>query len=369
MAGDGAFACVWRRRDVPTLFVAAGVAAAGVALSSAFSNGSGSALPRVSRAGGVLELRTTFRGKYASYFGSAREWYSPRSGLFRVQASIQGKTKVQVFDGRVWSSSYDGDVERQSGRPAMFRWLFVRSSPLAKPGFGLNAVDSFLGLNRSKQLHVVSPDGGHTLDAVASLGAAFGGSVRFRVVAVRRLTPAQARRTGLFKPPIGRLAKDLRESRAGTRPQFGEPGYWFGSRLGRARAVATLDSWRLEHAPGTSSADYMTVYRLPVSVASAVPSSSRVPAYPGLGDQPPSDVWVECHARTRGVTVPTGVGKRVSAVIKTGERAKVTTAVYTQGGRAGTQAVIVLRDAFCDVRGLVAPAAFRRALAAFGPVR
>jgi len=156
------------RRTVGALCVATALAATGgVGAVSACAGGTGSASPRASRAPGVFELRVTFRGKWGSYFGPAHEWYSPRTGVFRVHGSSQGKEYVQVFDGSAWTTRYEGRVERQAGRPAMFRWLFARLDPLSRPGAA--AVDSFLGLRRSKLLRVVSRDGGHVLDGEVKL--------------------------------------------------------------------------------------------------------------------------------------------------------------------------------------------------------
>jgi hypothetical protein len=194
------------RRTVGALCVATALAAAGaVGAVSACAGGTGSASPRASRAPGVFELRGTgsasprasrapgvfelrvaFRGKWGSYFGPAHEWYSPRTGVFRVQGSTQGKAYVQVFDGSAWTTRHEGRLERQAGRPAMFRWLFARPDPLSRPGAA--AVDSFLGQRRSKLLRVVSGDGGRVLDGEVKLEGSYGGLVRFRVRVVRRLT-------------------------------------------------------------------------------------------------------------------------------------------------------------------------------------
>jgi hypothetical protein len=273
---------------------------------------------------------------------------------------------MQVFDGSVWTTRYEGRVERQAGRPAMFRWLFARPDPLVRPGDA--AVASYLGLRRNKLLRVVSRDGGHVLDGELDLNGMSGGPVRFRVRVVRRLTFTEAKAKGLFVPPKGRLVKDLRESRAGTHPQFSEPAYWFGGHLGQARGAAALDSWRGDVIPSASAVVYTTVYRLPASVASPVAISSRVRTYPGLGEMPPSDIWVECYPRRPGVPVPSATGKREVAVVKSGERVTLTIVDYTKMKLAGVQAQIVLTDAYCRVEGLVPPAVFRRALAKFGPV-
>jgi hypothetical protein len=69
--------------------------------------------------------------------------------VFRVEGSSQGKAYAQVFDGSVWTTRYEGRVERQAGRPAMFRWVFARPDPLMRPGDA--AVASYLGLRRNKQ--------------------------------------------------------------------------------------------------------------------------------------------------------------------------------------------------------------------------
>jgi hypothetical protein len=359
------------RRYVGALCAATVLAAAGAgAAVSAYTGGTSSPSPRASRAPGVLELRVSFQGKWGSYFGPAHEWYSPYTGVFRVDGSSQGKTYTQVFDGSAWTSGYEGRLDRQAGRPAMFRWLFARPDLLGRPGVA--AVDSFLGLRHSKLLRVVSRDGGHSLDGDVKLEGTAGGPVRFRVRVIRRLTVAKAMENGLFAAPKGKLVKDLRESKAGTPPQFSEPAYWFGGHLGQARAVATLDDWRWpgDVAPGASFVRYVTIYRLPASVASSIDISTHLRAYPGLGNTPPSDIRVDCSPRRPGVPVPTAVGKHEEAVVKNGERVSLTIAGYTTYKKlAGVQAQIVLGDSFCEVQGLVSPAVFRGALKEFGPVK
>ena len=171
------------RRHPVRAVIAGGIAAAGicVGIASALTGGTEGSLTRASRSGEVLEMFASFQGKWGSYFGRSHEWYAPRSGVFRVEGSVQGRSQAQVFDGSSWWSEYEGRVERQSGPPAMFRWLFDRSRPLfAKPGLGTAAVDSLLGRRRSKLLVVRSRDGGRVIEGEFKLDGLAQGPARFR---------------------------------------------------------------------------------------------------------------------------------------------------------------------------------------------
>ena len=314
----------------------------------------------ISATGNVLELRVEFQGKDRTYFGKSHEWYSPATGAFRVERRLQGKEGLQVFDGSVWTQRYEDELERQTGRPAMFRWIFSRPDPLGRPGVA--AVDVALGLRHSRFLQVRRH--GRSLDGELQLGEGHG-RLRFHVDLVGEQPLSAARRKGLFAEPRGRLTHDSREAQAGTPPTLGEPGYWFGPRLGQARAAATIERGSRAVAPGAPRGAYMTIYRLPRSVASPVSLTTHAPTYPGLGEMPASDIWVECFARRNAVRVPTPSGRHFRVTVGSRERAAVTVTAYRRGELAATQAMIVLPDAFCHVDGPVPPRVFKRALHGF----
>lgn len=350
------------RKRALAIVVVATIFGATVAVVSACSSGAASGA-RLARTSDVLELRVRFLGKWGTVVGPARESYSPATGLFATQGTSQGKPDGERFDGSSWTTVADGSLERQSGPPALFRWLFAVPKPLSRPGVA--AVDVYLGLRRSKAMHVVSQLGGRVLRVEARYP---GTTIKYRVSIVGRVSLAKAKAQGRFSALPGRLDKDTRAASAGTAPKYAEPAYWFGPMLGRARGAGILERWQREVAPGLSAVDYTTIYRLPRSVASPVPLGDTRTAYPGLGNKPASDISLTCYPRRPGVPVPTAVGTTEQAVIATGERATVKLYSYKQGPLPATQAQIVVHDAFCSLQGPIAPSAFRAALSSFAPV-
>jgi hypothetical protein len=110
----------------------------------------------------------------------------------------------------------------------------------------------------------------------------------------------------------------------------------------------------------------MSIYRLPRSIASPVSLTTHAVTYPGLGEKPASDIWVECSALRS--PMPTPSGRHFGLTLRNGERAAVTLSDFRQGARAATQALIVLPTGICTIEGAIAPAVFKRALEHFQPV-
>jgi hypothetical protein len=142
----------------------------------------------------------------------------------------------------------------------------------------------------------------------------------------------------------------MKQSRPGTRPHFGEAGYWFGRTLGRARAATLLEQRGADPFRGDDRArppSYTTIYRFP---------GTRVPDYPGLGPQGPSDVRLECRAREPGQlpgVYPTTKGRPFR--LADGTRARLYFEPYTQGSRSGVSGSIVVGRTACFIHGLIAP--------------
>jgi hypothetical protein len=166
-----------------------------------------------------------------------------------------------------------------------------------------------------------------------------------------------------FAPLHGKLVGAFAQSPPGTPPHFGEGAYWFGPALGAARAKTLLEHWGLDwerFPPERQLTQYETVYRLPPSALPAELANERRSNYPGLGEKPPSEVWVTCEPRQRGFLPAVGRGTRPRALrLATGERAQLYSGGFVLHGREGVTSVIVVGRTVCIVDGLVPPAQFR----------
>ena len=174
--------------------------------------------------------------------------------------------------------------------------------------------------------------------------------IRYTVEVRSVLTLSEARARGLLRPLTGRLAGTLKQSRPGTRPHFGQAGYWFGRAVGKARAATLLEQRGGDPVRGDergSGATYTTIYRFP---------GARVPDYPGLGPQGPSDIRVECRPRPKDWLPGVSAGAKPRPVrLADGTAAKLYMEPYTQGNRSGVSADIVVGRTACFIHGLIAP--------------
>ena len=326
----------------------------------------------------LVALTANFQGAAASQLGSSREWYSPSSGLFRVERSSQGRRTVVVYDGRTLTRAQDGVSIRATGSRAFVR-IAARTS--RRPIFSNPAIVVY-GAYRSggataKALRIRASNGGRVLDATLSYqgeNAPKPAQIPIHVVRTGELPESAARSSGLLTPPRGRVVGETHQAPAGAHPSFGEPGFWFGATLGRARAMTTIEKWGADAvyspspvgayhtgAAARRQATYETVYRLP-SVAVKNLHLTRPPdtPFPGLGVLGPRDIWVQCFPSSRGLPglQPSTPGTPIT--ISGGRHAMLYVQAYTQGSREGVWADIVVGKSVCYSQGLISEREFRR---------
>jgi hypothetical protein len=319
----------------------------------------------------VLVLTARFGGKAASVFGSSREWYAPASGLFRVEREVQGARTVSVYNGATIVHAQGGRITRATGEPAFMRIAGrISNSLLIAPA--ITIVNAYRSGTRIPGLTFHSDDGGRTIDADLRYQGENSPPTDIPIHVVR--TGMVDASTAPFQLPQGRVVGEFHQSTPGSHPRFGERGYWFGPHFGRAHAVTTIESWGVgaldaltPAAPNSSpssprDAEYETVYRLPLADVNNLrvqDPSIRAP-FPGIGEQEPRDIWIECRpdpgAYLPGLLASTPAEK---LTLDDGERAKLYVDPYQMGTLDGVTADIVVGHTVCLSRGLISPAQFR----------
>jgi hypothetical protein len=312
---------------------------------------SGSDTPRIGAdSSDVFELVAQFERPWAQIFGAPREWWSPRTGVFRADHTSAREPFLTVYDGATMTRRRGDKLFRVEGEPAMLRYLASRPSLFELPA--IVAVRQYLGRERSKTVRVTPRDGGRSfaVDIHYQDENGVDDHIRYTVEVRSAISLDEARAKGLLRPLTGRLAGILKQSRPGTRPHFGQAGYWFGPTLGKARAATLLEERGADPLRSEDRArppSYTTIYRYPGAGAAD---------YPGLGNQGPSDIRLECRARERGTlpgVYPTTKGRPFR--LADGTRGTLYFEPYTQGTRSGVSGSIVVGRTACFIHGLVAP--------------
>jgi hypothetical protein len=311
----------------------------------------------------VFELAAKFEGDAAKLLGSSREWYSPGTGFYDADRRLRDKNARSVYNGATIFHRVDRRVFRQEGAPAVLHAIASRHVIFELPA--VVAVDAYLRGKRSPDLVVKPHDGGRSF-AVDFHYREEGGDThfRYRVDVRRRETLAEARKHGRFGALDGRVVGVFKQSPPGTRPHFGERAYWFGPRLGAAKAVTALESWgydpfTTDAPPRTSTkpgASYTTIYRLPKSTLPPPYPDQAGAIYPGIGAILPIDIEVrtqERHGSFLPGLLPSTRGRPIT--LRSGQRATLYVNPYTQGSRSGITADIVFDSTVCFVHGLVSP--------------
>jgi hypothetical protein len=297
----------------------------------------------------MFELVTRFDGPWAQVFGTSHDWWSPRTGFYRADHTTAREPFLMVYDGAAMTRRRGGKVFRVEGEPAMLRYLASRPSVFELPAIA--AVRQYLRHERPQAVRVTPKDGGRSfaVDIHYQDENGVDEHIRYTVEVLSAVSLQDARARGLLQPPTGALAGILKQSRPGTRPHFGQAGYWFGPRLGKARAATLLEQRGGDPVRGdrTRPPSYTTIYRYP---------GAHAADYPGLGNQGPSDIRVECRAREGSWLPGVAPGAKGRAIrIAGGTRATLYMEPYTQGSRSGVTADIVVGRTACFIHGLVAP--------------
>jgi hypothetical protein len=312
---------------------------------------SGADAPRIEAGSSdVFELAVHFEGPWAGLFGAPHEWWSPRTGFYRADHTTGREPFETVYDGVTITRRRGGKLYRVEGERAMLRYLTSRQSVFELPG--VVAVRQSLRHERSEALRVTPSRDGRSFAVDFHLRNENGvdDHIRYTVEVRTSMSVGEARAHGLLRALTGPVAGMLKQSRPGTRPHFGQAGYWFGPKLGKARAVTLLEERGGDPVRGDSRTrppSYTTIYRLP---------GARTADYPGLGNQGPSDIYVQCRAREKGPlpgVYPTTKGRPFR--LADGTAATLYFEPYTQGTRSGVTADIVVGRTACFIHGLIAP--------------
>jgi hypothetical protein len=297
----------------------------------------------------VFELVARFDAPWGRVFGAPHEWWSPRTGFYRADHETAREPSLSVYDGATMTLRRDGKLFRVEGEAPMLRYLASRQSLFQQPA--IVAVRAYLRHERLDAVRVIPSDGGRSFAVDIHYRDENGVDehIRYTVEVREAISLGEARARGLLTPLTGRLVGMLKQSRPGTRPHFGQTGYWFGRTLGKARAATLLEQRGGDPVRGddrTRPPSYTTIYRFP---------GAGIADYPGLGSQGPSDIRVECRARESWLpgVAPGAKGRRIR--IAGGTRATLYMEPYTQGSRSGVTANIVVGGTACFIHGLIAP--------------
>jgi hypothetical protein len=344
-ADDSPVMAAARRSRLPIL--AASIVAA-VALGGGAARGADA--PRIDgNSTDVYELVARFQGPWTRLFGSSHEWWSPRTGYYRVDNARPREPFQAVYDGASMTRRSGTKVFRVEGESAMLRYLASRQSMFDLPA--IEAVRQDLRHQQFADVRVTPRDGGRSFDVDIHYRDENGVDehIRYTVDVRASMTLDEARARGLLRPLEGRVVGILKQSAPGTHPHLGQAGYWFGRSLGKARAVTLLEERGADPARGSDRMrppSYTTIYRFP---------GSRPADYPGLGNQGPSDIRVECRAREKGWLPGVSATTKGRPVrVAGGKAATLYMESYTQGTRSGVSASLVVGRTACFIHGLIA---------------
>jgi hypothetical protein len=311
----------------------------------------------------LFELDAEFEGQGAKVLGSSREWYAPATDLYRVEHRVERPGGVQrivdVYDGSTITRRTSDGLFRIEGERAMLR--DVASRPIVFVAPAIVAVRSYLHRQHLPSFVVEPRDGGRAFDVDWHyVDEGVDTHFRYRVQVRSRLSEHEARARGVLRPPTGNLVGIFKQSPPGSRPHFGERAYWFGDRIGQAKAITVLeqrggDPFNID-ASYSRPAEYTTLYRFPRPAGLALPAR-----YPGLGETLSIDVRVQCQPKEKGFLPGVLPGTRGSPLrLEDGTPATLYVTEYEQGTRRGVTADIVVGTTVCFVSGLISPDEFRR---------
>jgi hypothetical protein len=325
--------------------------ASAAALASTGVAASGSDSPGITAGSSdMFELVARFEGPWAQVVGTPHEWWSPREGFYRADHATARDPFMSVYDGVTMTRRRGDKVFRVEGERAMLRYLVSRPSWFDLPAIA--AVRQYVRHERPDAIRVTPDRSGRSFAVDIHIRDENGvdDHIRYTVDVLSAISLQEARTRGLLRPLTGPLVGILKQSRPGTRPHFGQAGYWFGRSLGKARAVTLLEQRGADPLRGDERArppSYTTIYRFP---------GSRPADYPGLGNQGPSDVRVECRAREKGWLPGVSANQKGRAFrLADGTAATLYLEPYTQGTRSGVFANIVVGKTACFIHGLIAP--------------
>jgi hypothetical protein len=304
----------------------------------------------------AVKLVVTWQGK-ASQLGRSTEWYQPKSGYYHTTHTSGEGSLETVFGDDGITALTDQGLYQATGSRRYFAQATAIPNIFITPGVALTHL-YLHPEHKQAGVRFTSEDGGHTFKVVWRYqGDTSSIDLHGTITVAERVSAEEADRRGLFDPLDGHPVGGSAQRNPGVHPEHGT-GYWFGDRLGTARAATELESWGADPLTGSrSEQDVRTIYRMDVSELPGGVPPLYTENYPGMGDQATTDISVDC------VPMPDGYvpGQLASTPAQTvtisgGNRATLYVSPYTQADATGTDATFITDDGTaCLVHGLITP--------------
>lgn len=304
----------------------------------------------------AVKLVVTWQGK-ASQLGRSTEWYQPKSGYYHTtHTSAEGKLET-VFGEDGITALTDKGLYQATGSRGYFAQATTIPNIFVTPGVALAHLYLHPG-GEQTGVRFTSEDGGHTVNVIWRYeGDTSSIDLHGTITVAERVSADQADRRGLFHPLDGHPVGGSGQHDPGVHPEHAT-GYWFGDRLGPARAATELESWGAEPLSGRGpEQEVRTIYRMNVSDLPGGVPPLNTENYPGMGDQATTDISVDCMPTPDGYIPgqPTSTPAQ-TVTISGGDRATLYVTSYMQADATGTDATFITDDGTaCHVHGLITP--------------
>jgi hypothetical protein len=304
----------------------------------------------------AVKLVVTWQGK-ASQLGRSTEWYQPKSGYYHtIHTSPEGKLQTVFGDDGITALTGKG-LYQATGSRSYFAQATAIPNIFVTPGVALARL-YLHPASKETGVRFTSADRGHTFKVVWRYqGDTSSVDLHGTITVAERVSAAEADRRGLFDPLDGHPVGGGAQHDPGAHPEHAT-GYWFGDRLGPARAATELESWGADPlSGGRPEQEVRTIYRMNVSDLPGGVPPLYTENYPGMGDQATTDISVDCMPTPDGY-IP---GQSTSAPAQTvtisgGDRATLYVTPYMQADATGADATFITDDGTaCHVHGLITP--------------
>jgi hypothetical protein len=304
----------------------------------------------------AVKLVVTWQGK-ASQLGHSIEWYQPRSGYYHTtHTSAEGKLETVFGDDGITALT-DHGLYKATGSRGFFAQATAIPNIFVTPGVALTHLYLHPGI-KQPGVRFSSDDGGRTFNVVWRYeGDTSSIDLHGTITVAERVSADEANRRGLFDALDGRPVAGSAQHDPGVHPEHAT-GYWFGDRLGPARAATELESWGADPLSGREPEQHVrTIYRMSVSDLPGGVPPLYTGNYPGMGDQATTDISVDCISKPDGYIPGQPTSSPAQTVtISGGGRATLYVSPYTQGDATGTDATFITDDGTaCLVHGLITP--------------
>jgi hypothetical protein len=304
----------------------------------------------------AVKLVVTWHGK-ASQLGRSTEWYQPKSGYYNTtHTGPEGRLQTVFGDDGITALT-DKGLYQATGSRGYFAQATAIPNIFATPGVAL----AHLYLHpASKEAGVrfTSVDGGRTISVDWHYqGDSSSIDLHGTITVAERVSAAEAERRGLFHPLDGHTVGGGAQHDPGAHPEHAT-GYWFGDRLGLARAATELESWGADPLTDLGpEQEVRTIYRMHVSDLPGGVPPLNTENYPGMGNQATTDISVDCAPTPDGYIPGQPASTPAQTVtIAGGDHATLYVTPYMQADATGTDATLITNDGTsCHVHGLITP--------------